>query len=105
MLFSIPPNWLDMPFVFDQAVQCVNTMLEALRPPGHVELPVSLAPDDADSDVKRIGQIVASGYADGALTDLTSQSVMQKRGQTLFKLLGTAANRLEKLRLKTKPKK
>ena len=31
-------KWLEIPYVFDQAVKAVNFLLEALRPPGEINL-------------------------------------------------------------------
>ena len=103
--FSFPPDWLNMPFVFDQAVQCVDAILEALRPPDKIVLPVKIKPRDDDSDVKQIGKIVASSYADEGLIDLSLNAELERRGYTLRKFLGSAASRLDKLRLEPENKK
>jgi hypothetical protein len=52
-------NWLDSPFMFEQAMQAITTLLETLRPPGDAQaLPETVrrwAPS-AQEHVKNIGQ-------------------------------------------------
>ncbi len=98
--FSFPRNWMDMPFVFDQVVRCVNTILEALRPPGQVKPPLSIALGVSHQDVKRTGEVLASQVADMLLSDYSSSTPeLYERAQTLHRLLGPVADRLEQLRL------
>jgi hypothetical protein len=88
---AFPGSWINMPFVFDQAVQCANALLEALRPPGLVELPASIVPEG--SDLKDLGKIVASLVANEVLSDVETTE-MDKRAQTIQKLLGPVGSRL-----------
>lgn len=96
-------RWLDDPYAFDQAVNAVNGILEALRPPGEPMVPPSLTSlGQIDPALGRSAADMGRGFASAMVSAVAGAGrpshapslQLQNDGAEIADMLGSVAKRL-----------
>jgi hypothetical protein len=93
------PNWLEVPYAFDQSVKAVNLLLEALRPLGKIKLPAAALREatpgtppglEPSQIYPRLGEVLACHLLREVATGNSVLSEVVYDSHRIHKMLGRA---------------
>ncbi len=68
-------RWLLNPYAYDQAVKAAAAVLEAMRPPGNIEMPKGMSGVMGSFDLSALAARLGEGFANAALGSVAGEEI------------------------------